>query len=62
MDQDVVVVGGGPTGLWLACELARVRVRVVILEQLGQTVHLGCRSGPVSRSDVDFSERRIVKL
>jgi 2-polyprenyl-6-methoxyphenol hydroxylase-like FAD-dependent oxidoreductase len=24
---DVVIVGGGPVGLWLACELALAKVR-----------------------------------
>jgi len=29
---DVAVAGGGPTGLWLACELALAGVRVVLGE------------------------------
>jgi 2-polyprenyl-6-methoxyphenol hydroxylase-like FAD-dependent oxidoreductase len=33
---EVVVVGGGPTGLWLACELALARLRVVVLERLAE--------------------------
>ncbi|XXX72547.1 monooxygenase [Sorangium sp. So ce134] len=33
MDAEVVVVGGGPVGLMLACELALARVRVRVLEQ-----------------------------
>jgi 3-(3-hydroxy-phenyl)propionate hydroxylase len=31
---DVIVVGGGPTGLMLACELRLARVRVVVLDRL----------------------------
>ncbi|WP_437684104.1 monooxygenase [Sorangium sp. So ce131] len=34
MDADVLVVGGGPVGLMLACELALAGVRVCVLEQL----------------------------
>jgi 2-polyprenyl-6-methoxyphenol hydroxylase-like FAD-dependent oxidoreductase len=30
----VIIVGGGPTGLWLACEVALVRVRVAVPEKL----------------------------
>jgi 2-polyprenyl-6-methoxyphenol hydroxylase-like FAD-dependent oxidoreductase len=30
---DVVVVGGGPVGLWVACELALAKVSVVVLER-----------------------------
>ena len=30
---DVVVVGGGPVGLWLACELALADVKVAVLER-----------------------------
>jgi 2-polyprenyl-6-methoxyphenol hydroxylase-like FAD-dependent oxidoreductase len=30
---DVVVIGGGPVGLWLACELALVKVKVLVLER-----------------------------
>lgn len=34
MDYDVIIAGGGPTGLWLACELTLARVRAVVLERL----------------------------
>jgi len=32
-DFEVVIVGGGPVGLWLACELALAKVKVVVLER-----------------------------
>ena len=35
---DVVVVGGGPVGLWLACELALAKVKVVVLERRAERV------------------------
>src|SRR5262249_33673212 len=35
---DVVVVGGGPTGLFLACELALAGIRVAVLERRTQVV------------------------
>ncbi|MFD7712003.1 FAD-dependent monooxygenase [Streptomyces sp. NPDC059786] len=33
MSESVVIVGGGPTGMWLACELRLAGVRTVVLEQ-----------------------------
>ena len=35
---DVVVVGGGPVGLWLACELALAKVKVLVLERRTERV------------------------
>ena len=40
MDYDVIVAGGGPTGLWLACELGLARVRVAVLEKLAEPTGL----------------------
>src|SRR5687767_216669 len=37
---DVVIVGAGPTGMWLACELALQGVRACILERRTEpTIH-----------------------
>jgi 2-polyprenyl-6-methoxyphenol hydroxylase-like FAD-dependent oxidoreductase len=35
---DVVVVGGGPVGLWFACELALAKVNVAVLERRAEPV------------------------
>jgi 2-polyprenyl-6-methoxyphenol hydroxylase-like FAD-dependent oxidoreductase len=35
---DVIVIGGGPVGLWLACELALAKVKVVVLERRTERV------------------------
>src|SRR6202022_4064528 len=35
---DVVVIGGGPVGLWLACELALAKVKVLVLERRAERV------------------------
>ncbi len=35
---DVVVIGGGPVGLWLACELALAKVKVIVLERRTERV------------------------
>ena len=50
MDFDVIVVGGGPTGLWLACEVALMRVRVGVLEKLAEPTGLSKALGLQSRS------------
>lgn len=35
---DVVIVGAGPVGLWLACELALAKVKVCVLERRAERV------------------------
>ena len=35
---EVVIVGGGPVGLWLACELALAKVKVAVLERRAERV------------------------
>jgi 2-polyprenyl-6-methoxyphenol hydroxylase-like FAD-dependent oxidoreductase len=37
-DFEVIIVGGGPVGLWLACELALAKVRVAVLERRAERV------------------------
>jgi 2-polyprenyl-6-methoxyphenol hydroxylase-like FAD-dependent oxidoreductase len=50
MNYDVIVVGGGPTGLWTACELALAGVRVAVLERLAEPTGLSKALGLQSRS------------
>src|SRR5271156_2047206 len=48
-DPDVVVAGGGPVGLMLACELALGGARVTVLERLAevdQTIKAGALNVP----------------
>jgi 2-polyprenyl-6-methoxyphenol hydroxylase-like FAD-dependent oxidoreductase len=47
---EVVVGGGGPTGLWLACELALASVRVTVLERLAEPTGLSKALGLQARS------------
>jgi 2-polyprenyl-6-methoxyphenol hydroxylase-like FAD-dependent oxidoreductase len=49
-EAEVVVAGGGPTGLWLACEVALADVRVVVLEKLAEPTGLSKALGLQSRS------------
>src|SRR5215471_3556198 len=50
MNYDVIIAGGGPTGLWLASELALARVRVAILEKLRVPTGLSKALGLQSRT------------
>ena len=60
MSFDVIVVGGGPTGLWLACELALARVRVAVLEKAAEPTGLSKALGLQSRSMEMLEHRGIL--
>ena len=49
MTADVVIVGGGPNGLLLACELALTGVRAVVLERLPERATAPKANGLVGR-------------
>ncbi|MEU8914094.1 FAD-dependent monooxygenase [Streptomyces nigrescens] len=52
-DADVVVAGGGPVGLMLACELALAEVSVIVLERLTEvdtTIKAGSINSPSSEA------------
>ena len=56
----VVIAGGGPTGLWLACELALARVGVAVLETLPTPTGLSKALGLQSRTMEMLDHRGIL--
>jgi bifunctional hydroxylase/dehydrase len=56
----VIIAGGGPTGLWLASELALARVRVVVLEKLAAPTGLSKALGVQSRTMEMLDHRGIL--
>ena len=50
MDADALIVGAGPVGLMLACELRLAGVRPIVLERLAQPTGLSKALGIVGRS------------
>ena len=49
MTTDVVIVGGGPNGLLMACELALAGVRAAVLERLRERATAPKANGLVGR-------------
>ncbi|KPC59997.1 FAD-dependent monooxygenase [Streptomyces chattanoogensis] len=56
-DADVVVAGGGPVGLMLACELALADVTVVVLERLTE-VDTTIKAGAINSPSAEAFYRR----
>ncbi|MER5478766.1 FAD-dependent monooxygenase [Streptomyces sp. NPDC002734] len=57
MDYDVVVAGGGPVGLMLACELRLAGVRVAVLERLTE-VDPTIKGGAITLPSAEAFHRR----
>ncbi len=57
MTEDAIIVGGGPTGLMLACELRLAGVRAIVLEQLAEPTGLSKALGLSGRA-VDLLDHR----
>jgi 2-polyprenyl-6-methoxyphenol hydroxylase-like FAD-dependent oxidoreductase len=60
-ESQVVIAGGGPTGLWLACELALARVRVTVLEGLAAPTGLSKALGLQSRTMEMLDHRGVLE-
>ncbi len=58
---DVVIVGGGPVGLWLAAELHLAGVRVVVLEQLAERLPYSKALTVYPRTLEQFAMRGLVE-
>ncbi|AOP51089.1 FAD-dependent oxidoreductase [Streptomyces lydicus] len=56
-DADVVVAGGGPVGLMLACELALAKVSVTVLERLTE-VDTKIKAGAINSPSAEAFYRR----
>ncbi|MEU5210596.1 FAD-dependent monooxygenase [Streptomyces sp. NPDC020742] len=56
-DADVVVAGGGPVGLMLACELALAEVSVIVLERLTE-VDTKIKAGAINTPTAEALYRR----
>ncbi|MFW5976845.1 MAG: NAD(P)/FAD-dependent oxidoreductase, partial [Bacillota bacterium] len=61
MDADVIVVGAGPAGSWLAYNLARKGVKVLILEKESWPRYKAC-GGAVSRKTLNILKKGNITL
>lgn len=62
MDADVTVVGAGPVGLLLACELARRAVRVIVVDRLEEPSSIPKANGLVGHIVPSLRRRGYLRL
>src|SRR6201986_342188 len=57
-EHDVVIAGGGPTGMMLAAELALARVDVAVVERRPDHVLAGSRAGGFHARTIEVLDQR----
>ncbi|MFS2079683.1 FAD-dependent oxidoreductase [Telluria sp. Tellsp131] len=57
-DHDIIIVGGGPTGLMLAAELALAGVDVAIVERKAAQARVGGRAGGLHARTLELLDQR----
>src|SRR5580698_2982629 len=58
IEHEVVIAGGGPSGMMLAAELALAKIDVAIVEERSDHVLVGSRAGGIHSRTIEVLDQR----